>query len=128
MKLKKLEITGFKSFREKVILDVADGITGVVGPNGCGKSNIVDAIRWVMGEQRVKMLRGKKMDDVIFNGSDEAPPVGMAEVSIALIADQERFPGVYAECSEVMVSRRIFRDAESEYAINQIPCRLLDVR
>ena len=128
MKLKKLEITGFKSFREKVILDVADGITGVVGPNGCGKSNIVDAIRWVMGEQRVKMLRGKKMDDVIFNGSDEAPPVGMAEVSIALIADQERFPGVYAECSEVMVSRRIFRDAESEYAINRIPCRLLDVR
>ena len=128
MKLKKLEITGFKSFREKVILDVADGITGVVGPNGCGKSNIVDAIRWVMGEQRVKMLRGKKMDDVIFNGSDEAPPVGMAEVSIALIADQERFPGVYAECSEVVVSRRIFRDAESEYAINRIPCRLLDVR
>jgi len=68
------------------------------------------------------------MDDVIFNGSDEAPPVGMADVSITLIADQERFPGAYAECSEVMVSRRIFRDAESEYAINRIPCRLLDVR
>jgi chromosome segregation protein len=128
MKLKKLEITGFKSFREKVVLDIADGITCVVGPNGCGKSNIVDALRWVMGEQRVKVLRGKKMEDVIFNGSDEAMPIGMSEVSISLIADQERFPGAYAECSEVMVSRRIFRDAESEYAINKIPCRLLDVR
>ena len=128
MKLKKLEITGFKSFRDKVDLDVADGITCVVGPNGCGKSNIVDALRWVMGEQRVKVLRGKKMEDVIFNGSEEAMPVGMAEVSIHFTADQERFPGIYAECSEVTVSRKVFRDAEGEYAINGIPCRLLDVK
>jgi chromosome segregation protein len=128
MKLKKLEITGFKSFRDKMTLDVAEGITCVVGPNGCGKSNIVDALRWVMGEQRVKVLRGKKMEDVIFNGSEEAMPVSMAEVSISLAAGQERFPGIYAECSEVTVSRRIFRDSEGEYAINGIPCRLLDVK
>jgi len=128
MKLKKLEITGFKSFRDKVTLDIAEGITCVVGPNGCGKSNIVDALRWVMGEQRVKVLRGKKMEDVIFNGSEESMPVGMAEVSIKLTADQERFPGIYAECSEVTVSRKVFRDAEGEYAINGIPCRLLDVK
>jgi len=128
MKLKRLEITGFKTFREKVILDFSDGITCIVGPNGCGKSNIVDAIRWVMGEQRVKTLRGKKMDDVIFNGSQESEPVGMAEVVMTLAAEGNGFPGAYAECSEVTVSRKIFRDGESEYALNRIPCRLLDVR
>ena len=85
MKLKRLEIAGFKSFRDRVVLDFGGGINGVVGPNGCGKSNIVDAIRWVMGEQRVKTLRGKKMDDVIFNGSVDAAPVGMAEVTICLL-------------------------------------------
>ncbi|MCX5820511.1 MAG: chromosome segregation protein SMC [Deltaproteobacteria bacterium] len=128
MRLKKLEITGFKSFREKVVVDFAPGISGIVGPNGCGKSNIADAIRWVMGEQRVKTLRGKKMDDVIFNGSEEAAPVGMAEVSMMLTADGQQFPGNYAECNEMMITRRLFRDGESEYTINKIPCRLLDVR
>jgi chromosome segregation protein len=128
MKLKKLEITGFKSFRDKIVLDFSDGITAVVGPNGCGKSNIVDAIRWVMGEQRVKALRGKKMDDVIFNGAEDAAPVGMAEVSLVFEHHSQPFPGAYAECSEVMISRRLFRDGESEYVINKIPCRLLDVR
>ena len=128
MRLKKLEIAGFKSFREKVVVDFAPGISGIVGPNGCGKSNIADSIRWVMGEQRVKTLRGKKMDDVIFNGSEEAAPVGMAEVSMILTADGQQFPGNYAECSEMMITRRLFRDGESEYTINKIPCRLLDVR
>jgi chromosome segregation protein len=129
MKLKRLEITGFKSFRDKVVLDFSEGITAVVGPNGCGKSNIVDAMRWVMGEQRVKMLRGNKMDDVIFNGSQGAAPVGMAEVSMILLsADGHKFPGMYADMSEVTISRRIFRDGESEYCINKVPCRLLDVR
>jgi chromosome segregation protein len=128
MRLKKLEITGFKSFREKVVVDFSPGISGIVGPNGCGKSNIADAIRWVMGEQRVKTLRGKKMDDVIFNGSEEAAPVGMAEVSMMLTAEGQQFPGSYAECSEMMITRRLFRDGESEYTINKIPCRLLDVR
>ena len=128
MRLKKLEIAGFKSFREKVVVDFSPGISGIVGPNGCGKSNIADAIRWVMGEQRVKTLRGKKMDDVIFNGSEEASPVGMAEVSMILTADGQQFPGNYAECNEMMIARRLFRDGESEYTINKIPCRLLDVR
>jgi chromosome segregation protein len=128
MGLKKLEIAGFKSFREKVVVDFSPGISGIVGPNGCGKSNIADAIRWVMGEQRVKTLRGKKMDDVIFNGSEEAAPVGMAEVSMSLTADEQKFPGNYADFNEVMITRRLFRDGESEYTINKIPCRLLDVR
>jgi chromosome segregation protein len=128
MKLKKLEIAGFKSFRDKVVLDFSPGISGIVGPNGCGKSNIADAIRWVMGEQRVKTLRGKKMDDVIFNGSEDAAPVGMAEVSMILAADENKFPGNYADSSEVMITRRIFREGESEYEINKVSCRLLDVR
>jgi chromosome segregation protein len=128
MRLKKLEIAGFKSFLEKTVVDFSPGISGIVGPNGCGKSNIADAIRWVMGEQRVRTLRGKKMDDVIFNGSEDAAPVGMAEVSMMLAADEQQFPGNYAEFSEVMITRRLFREGESEYTINKIPCRLLDVR
>ena len=128
MRLKNLEIIGFKSFRDKVVLDFSDGITAVVGPNGCGKSNIVDAIRWVMGEQRVKTLRGKKMDDVIFHGAEDAAPIGMAEVSMVIENNGHSFSGTYADCSEVMISRRLFRDGESEYTINKVPCRLLDVR
>lgn len=128
MKLKKLEILGFKSFRDRTVLDFSSGISAVVGPNGCGKSNIVDAIRWVMGEQSARLLRGKKMEDVIFNGSDEAPPVNMAEVSIVLADDGRGFPGDYSECTEVMITRRVFREGESEYFINKVPCRLLDVR
>lgn len=128
MKLKSLEITGFKTFREKVTLAFSDGITCIVGPNGCGKSNIVDALRWVMGEQRVKILRGKKMEDVIFNGAQGTEPVGIAEVSMTLTADGGGFPGVHAQCSEVEVSRRLFRGGESEYTLNGIPCRLLDIR
>jgi chromosome segregation protein len=128
MRLKKLEIAGFKTFRDRIVVDFSHGISAIVGPNGCGKSNIVDAIRWVMGEQRVKALRGKKMDDVIFHGAENAAPVGMAEVSITLETNGRQFPGAYAECSEVMISRKLFREGESEYTINKIPCRLLDVR
>jgi len=128
MNLKKLEICGFKSFRDRAVLDFSQGITAIVGPNGCGKSNVVDAIRWVMGEQRVKMLRGKKMDDVIFNGSEDAEGVGMAEVTMTLMANGHNFPGAYADMEEVSITRRIVRDGESEYFINQVPCRLLDVR
>ena len=128
MRLKRLEIAGFKSFRNRTILDFAGGISAVVGPNGCGKSNMVDAVRWVMGEQRFKMLRAKKMEDVIFGGSNGASPVGMAEVSMTLSSEGERFPGEYSDFSEVMISRRIFRDGESNYYINKAPCRLLDVR
>ncbi|MDQ1277529.1 MAG: chromosome segregation protein, partial [Thermodesulfobacteriota bacterium] len=128
MKLKYLEISGFKSFRDKVVFDFAAGVSGVVGPNGCGKSNVVDAIRWVMGEQRVKSLRGAKMEDVIFNGSQDAAPVGLAEISMVLAAEGVTFPDPYAGCSELTISRRLFRNGESEYAVNGVPCRLLDVR
>jgi len=128
MRLKKLEIAGFKSFKDKTQFNFSEGISAIIGPNGCGKSNVVDAIRWVMGEQRVSTLRGKKMGDVIFNGSDTASAVGMAEVSIIFEKNGRTFPSQYAECSEIMISRRLFRDGESEYSINKVPCRLLDVR
>ena len=128
MKLKRLEISGFKSFRDKVVLDFSEGITAIVGPNGCGKSNVVDAIRWVMGEQRVKSLRGKKMDDVVFNGSQDAAAVGMADVTMTLEGNDKSFPGNYAELTEVSVSRKVVREGDSEYYINRVPCRLLDVK
>jgi chromosome segregation protein len=128
MNLKKLEISGFKSFRDKVVLDFSTGVTGIVGPNGCGKSNIVDAIRWVMGEQRVKALRGTKMDDVVFNGSQDSAPVSMAEVTMTLFANGHHFPGSYSELNEVSISRKVVLDGESEYYINKVPCRLLDVK
>ena len=128
MKLKRLEISGFKSFRDKVVLDFSEGITGIVGPNGCGKSNVVDAIRWVMGEQRVKALRGKKMDDVVFNGSQDAAAVSMADVTMTLEGNDRSFPGNYAELTEVSIARKVIRDGDSEYYINRVPCRLLDVR
>lgn len=128
MKLKRLEIIGFKSFRDRTVIDFSSGISGIVGPNGCGKSNIVDAIRWVMGEQRVSLLRGKKMDDVIFNGSEEAQPVSLAEVTLVMESGGYAFPAPYADCSEVMITRRVFRDEEGEYSINKVRCRLLDVK
>jgi len=128
MRLQRIEITGFKSFRDRIVLDFPGGISGIVGPNGCGKSNVVDAVRWVMGEQRVKALRGKKMDDVIFNGSEESAQVGLAEVTMVLADDGRRFPEPYEAMSEVSITRRIIRDGDSEYLINKVPCRLLDVR
>ncbi len=128
MKLKRLEISGFKSFRDKVVIDFSKGVNAVVGPNGCGKSNVVDAIRWVMGEQRVKALRGKKMDDVIFNGSEDAAAVSMAEVVMTLESSGSTFPGVYGELTEVAISRSTILDGDSEYCINRVPCRLLDIK
>jgi len=128
MNLKRLEISGFKSFRDKVVLDFSQGVTAVVGPNGCGKSNVVDAIRWVMGEQRVKALRGKKMDDVVFNGSQDASPVSMAEVTMTLAANGQGFTGAYAEMTEVSITRRVVLDGDSEYFINRVSCRLLDIK
>lgn len=128
MNLKRLEISGFKSFRDKVNLDFSNGVTAIVGPNGCGKSNVVDAIRWVMGEQRVKALRGKKMDDVVFNGSQDAAPVSMAEVTMTLSSNGQSFTGAYAELAEVSITRKVVRDGDSEYYINRAPCRLLDVK
>ena len=105
-----------------------EGISAVVGPNGCGKSNIVDAIRWVMGEQSVKQLRGKSMEDVIFSGTEKRAPLNMAEVTLTLTNDNGNTPEQYREFSEIMVSRRLFRSGESSYLINKQPCRLKDIQ
>jgi len=121
---KRLEIFGFKSFADKITIDFEPGITCIVGPNGCGKTNIVDAIRWVLGEQSVKQLRAGKMEDVIFNGSRTRKPLGLAEVSLSLDNSQNILP---IEYTEVTVTRRLFRSGESEYYINKSPCRLKDI-
>ncbi|MCK4546065.1 MAG: chromosome segregation protein SMC [Candidatus Eisenbacteria sp.] len=125
MHLKKVEICGFKSFPEKLEIEFGPGITAVVGPNGCGKTNLSDAIRWVLGEQSAKQLRGKTMEDVIFNGSEMRKPLGMAEVSLTVGGCANLLPVPY---DEVCVTRRVFRSGESEYFLNRKPCRLKDIR
>jgi len=127
MKIKKLEILGFKSFPERVSLSFPVGITGIVGPNGCGKSNIVDAVLWVVGERSARHLRARLMEDVIFNGADGNKPMGMAEVNILFSNDDGGVPAEYGEYEEIMVTRRLFRSGEGEYLINKNPCRLKDV-
>lgn len=128
MRIKKLEIFGFKSFKDRTVIQFDEGITGVVGPNGCGKSNIVDALVWVMGEMSAKHLRGSSMEDVIFAGAEGYAPMGMAEVSLTLENDGGPFPAQYARFSEVMVTRRLNRSGESEYFINKEPARLRDIQ
>jgi chromosome segregation protein len=127
MKIKKVEIVGFKSFVERVTLDFQQGITSVVGPNGCGKSNIVDAIRWAMGEQNAKNLRGRAMEDIIFSGSESRKPLGMAEVTMVFGNEDGLAPPAFREYSEIMITRRLYRNGDSEYLINKTPCRLLDI-
>ena len=124
MFLKRLEIIGFKSFAERIGIDFVPGVTAVVGPNGSGKSNITDAIRWVLGEQSAKSLRGAKMEDVIFAGSDSRKPLNFAEVTLILDNSKGLFPLDYTEIS---VSRRVFRSGESIYLLNGQQCRLLDI-
>ncbi|MFO0573088.1 MAG: chromosome segregation protein SMC [Polyangia bacterium] len=126
MRIKRLEIVGFKSFCDRTVIRFDEPITGVVGPNGCGKSNVVDAIRWCMGEQSAKHLRGKAMQDVIFAGSDRRGPLGYCEVSLTFENDG-RLPVDYLQFTEVTVTRRLFRDGTSEYFLNKTPCRLRDV-
>jgi chromosome segregation protein len=128
MKIKKLQIIGFKSFMEKTIFTFPEKITSIVGPNGCGKSNLVDSIRWAIGEQSSKHLRGKGMDDMIFNGSEKHSPLGMAEVSITFTNDSVNVPIDYSEYNEITVSRRIYKSGESEYKINNTQCRLMDIK
>lgn len=127
MKLKRIEITGFKSFLERTALVFDAGVSGIVGPNGCGKSNVVDAIRWVMGEQNARNLRGRAMEDIIFGGSESRRPLGMAEVSLVLDNTAGLAPASFRDYAEIQVTRRLFRNGDSEYLLNRTPCRLLDI-
>jgi len=128
MRIQRLDITGFKSFTDRAVFSFGDGVTGIVGPNGCGKSNVVDAVRWVMGEQSAKHLRGRSMEDVIFSGSESLSPLSMAEVSLKLsIEEGDALAPQYAGLPEITVTRRLFRNGDSEYLINKTACRLLDI-
>lgn len=127
MKLKSLEVIGFKSFVDRLHLSFPRGITTIVGPNGCGKSNVVDAVFWAIGERSAKHLRGKLMEDVIFNGTDGRKPLGMAEVSMTFSNEDGSAPQAYEPYSEITVTRRLYRSGESEYLINKTPCRLRDI-
>src|SRR5499425_1870495 len=139
MRIKQLELIGFKSFPQRTILNFPRGVSGVVGPNGCGKSNIVDAIRWVLGEQSPKHLRGDAMEAVVFNGNEKVAPLGMAEVSLTFDNDAplppptdldlevSTLPAHIRDLAEITVTRRYFRSGESEYFINRTACRLKDI-
>ncbi|RED96112.1 chromosome segregation protein SMC [Marinoscillum furvescens] len=125
MQLTRLEIKGFKSFADKVTINFDEGITGIVGPNGCGKSNVVDSIRWVLGEQKTRVLRSDKMENVIFNGTKARKATQLAEVSLTFNNTKNLIPTEY---SQVTITRRYFRSGESEYLLNGVPCRLKDIK
>lgn len=124
MYLKRLESVGFKSFAERINVEFVPGVTAVVGPNGSGKSNITDAIRWVLGEQSAKSLRGSKMEDIIFQGSETRKALNVAEVTLVLDNQDKRVPLDYEEIS---VTRRVYRSGDSEFYINKQSCRLKDI-
>ena len=125
MRLLRLEITGFKSFEKKTVIEFVDGITAIVGPNGSGKSNIADAIRWVLGEQSAKALRGTRMEDVIFNGTEQRKPLGYCEVTLVFDNSDGKLASDY---TEVSITRRVYRSNEGEYLINSRQCRLKDIQ
>src|SRR6478752_1503109 len=124
MKLKQLEIKGFKSFADKTILNFDEGITGIIGPNGCGKSNIIDSIRWVIGEQKISQLRSENLEALVFNGSKTRSASGLAEVSLTFENTKNLLP---TEFNIVTVTRRFFKNGESEYRLNDVACRLKDI-
>ena len=125
MFLKRLDIFGFKSFADKTPIEFADGITALLGPNGCGKSNVVDAVKWVLGEQASRAMRAEKMEDVIFNGTENRKALNVAEVTLTLQNDAGLLP---LDVPEIEIKRRLFRSGESEYFINSAPVRLKEVR
>lgn len=124
MQLTQLEIKGFKSFGDKITINFNEGVTAIVGPNGCGKSNVVDAIRWVLGEQSTRMLRSEKMDNVIFNGTKSRKAANLAEVSLTFDNTKNILP---IEYSQVTLTRKLYRSGESEYRLNDVQCRLKDI-
>ncbi|HHE46790.1 MAG TPA: chromosome segregation protein SMC, partial [Bacteroidetes bacterium] len=124
MYLTSLEMIGFKSFASRTVIELHPGVMAVVGPNGCGKTNIVDAVRWVLGEQRSGALRADRMESVIFNGTPGRRPLGMAEVTLTIENTRDILPTPY---TEVAITRRLFRSGESEYLINRSPVRLRDI-
>ena len=129
MYLSKIVISGFKSFLEKTVVELErDKITVVMGPNGCGKSNIFDAVRWAIGEQSMKSLRSPSSEDIIFSGAQKAAAVNLAQVQLHFLNDEEKDLPKYGKISEIQISRKLFRDGNNQYSINQRNCRLLDVR
>src|SRR6187549_391175 len=125
LRLKSLEIKGFKSFADKTIVNFDDNVTGIVGPNGCGKSNIVDSIRWVIGEQKISHLRSENLDSLVFNGSKTRSASGLAEVSLTFENTKNLLP---TEFSTVTITRKFYKSGESEYRLNDVQCRLKDIQ